>query len=116
MAEVKTAVLIAVVAIVWTPFLIFIGSDLLRWFRDRRDCRRLARRLRADAAAYRDVVPLRVEGPAPVTLEPGRWITTPEEAEAVGLTVEAERMRRGELWPTPDRPRLGIDPTDRRTR
>ena len=55
MVEVKTAVLIAVVVIVWTPFLIFIGSDLLRWFRDRRDCRRLARRLRADAAAYRDL-------------------------------------------------------------
>lgn len=41
----------------------------------------------------------RIPGPSPEikVLQPGRIIRTPEEAEAVGLTVEARRMREGKL-------------------
>lgn len=33
------------------------------------------------------------DAPAPALIEPGRSITDPDEAEAMGLTVEARRMR-----------------------
>jgi hypothetical protein len=39
-------------------------------------------------------LPRRPDGSTPVMLSPGRLITDPDEAEALGLTADARRMRR----------------------
>lgn len=40
------------------------------------------------------VLPHRPDGTTPIMLSPGRPITDPDEAEALGLTADARRMRR----------------------
>ena len=50
-----TIALAVLLILIWTPVVAFLVSEALRIYRNWRDCRRLACRLKADAEAYRDL-------------------------------------------------------------
>lgn len=51
----ESVVLAVLLVVIWTPIVAFLVCEALRIFRNWRDCRRLSRRLKADAEAYRDL-------------------------------------------------------------